>query len=469
MIIDLNSGDGPAEGAYDTCIIGAGAAGITLARKLAQAGRRVALCEGGLDYYTDASQDVYRGEILGDPYFPLDSCRLRFLGGSTNHWGGMCRVFDPVDFERGDLGPEFEWPIRADAIAPFLAEACALVDVDPAFGDGPVDGSARVKHIDFKFSPPTLFEQKYRAELERSDQIDLYLAANFLDLESDGQTASSARFANYDGAQVTIPADRFVLAMGGIENSRMLLWLDARHGGRFFDAGLPIGRYWMEHPRTRVGEAIVSTSVEELEYFGLRSSVLRANGIMNCRLELDRQGRDRTRRLLNEILCIAPGLGRRLVALADRNLVCGVRMRTSSEQAPFADNRIALSEARDKFGIPFSELHWRTRQIDRDTILSSCLLFNEWLVDNDLGRIRLEDWLADGGDWPEHEDYGGNHHMGGTRMGRRDLSVVDENCRIHGSDNIYVAGSSVFATSGHANPTLPLLQFTLRLAAHLTA
>lgn len=469
MLFDLNKSERPPMRRYDICIVGAGAAGITLARKLEEAGKRVALCEAGLLYFTNASQDIYRGKIVGDPYFELDSCRLRFFGGSTNHWGGMCRIFDPIDFERDYLGPEFEWPIRADAIEPYLREACRIVDIGDEFVDHPVQGSRRVNRIEFKFSPPTNFSEKYLREIEQSQAIDLYIAANLQDFEGDGRVASSAIFANYDGRHFRIAASTFVLAMGGIENSRMLLWLNERHSGRLFDPELPIGRYWMEHPRCLVGEAIVDASVEQEEYFALSGNLQREAAIMNCRLELDRQGRDATRRLVNEVLCVAPRLGRRLVSLADRGLVCGVRMRTASEQAPHVDNRVALSQNKDMFGIPLPELQWRRRDLDRETILSSCLLFNDWLMERDFGRVRLEDWLLDGDPYPERQDHGGNHHMGGTRMGRRDLSVVDENCKIHGSENIYVAGSSVFATGGHANPTLPLIQFSLRLANHLSA
>ncbi|MHA1128172.1 MAG: GMC family oxidoreductase, partial [Alphaproteobacteria bacterium] len=60
------------------------------------------------------------------------------------------------------------------------------------------------------------------------------------------------------------------------------------------------------------------------------------------------------------------------------------------------------------------------------------------------------------------------HHMGGTRMAETpETGVVDENCKVHGSKNLFVAGSSIFATSGHANPTYTILQLALKLADHL--
>ena len=102
MIIDLNiqnNKDIP-NFLYDVCIIGAGAAGITVANELGASGLKIALIEAGSTEFTEESQDLYQGKITGDPYLPLDVTRLRYLGGSTNHWGGMCRTFEEVDFDR---------------------------------------------------------------------------------------------------------------------------------------------------------------------------------------------------------------------------------------------------------------------------------------------------------------------------------------------------------------------------------
>jgi choline dehydrogenase-like flavoprotein len=63
---------------------------------------------------------------------------------------------------------------------------------------------------------------------------------------------------------------------------------------------------------------------------------------------------------------------------------------------------------------------------------------------------------------------GNFHHLGTTRMAadaRR--GVVDENCRLHETENLYVAGSSVFPSAGFANPTLTIVALAIRLADHL--
>jgi choline dehydrogenase-like flavoprotein len=58
--------------------------------------------------------------------------------------------------------------------------------------------------------------------------------------------------------------------------------------------------------------------------------------------------------------------------------------------------------------------------------------------------------------------------MGTTRMSSDPTrGVVDADCRVHGYANLYIAGSSVFPTSGWANPTLTIIALAHRLAAHL--
>jgi choline dehydrogenase-like flavoprotein len=103
----------------DICIIGAGAAGITLALQFMGRPFRVCLLESGGLHRDEDTQELSRGENLGLPYFPLHIPRLRYFGGTTNHWGGMCAPFDDIDFEARDWIPYSGWPFVKSAIDPF--------------------------------------------------------------------------------------------------------------------------------------------------------------------------------------------------------------------------------------------------------------------------------------------------------------------------------------------------------------
>ena len=169
-------------------------------------------------------------------------------------------------------------------------------------------------------------------------------------------------------------------------------------------------------------------------------------------------------------MCLAPNLGKRLAELADKELICGALLRASWEQAPNRNNAVTLKDDADIFGIPRVNLRWQKTVLDRETINRSVVEFNDWLLEIDGGRIQLDGWMLNDGDYPTNQELAGNHHMGGTRMhGSSAYGVVDSDCKVFGSKNLYIAGSSVFTTGGHNNPTLPIVQLALRLAEHLAS
>ena len=167
-------------------------------------------------------------------------------------------------------------------------------------------------------------------------------------------------------------------------------------------------------------------------------------------------------------MCIAPRLGISLASLFDKNLVCGARLFAAWEQEPNIANAVKLTREISPLGIPSIELNWKKTEFDRKTIKQSVNLFNQWLLDKELGRLQLFNWMIKNEDYPDYDELAGYHHMGGTRMSNSsEFGVVDSNCKVYGSKNLYIAGSSIFTTGGHNNPTLPIVQFTLRLADHL--
>ena len=106
---------------FDTqvAIVGAGAAGITLARRLAAANIQVCLLESGGRDYEQPVQDLAKGESVGFPYYPLEESRLRFFGGTTAIWGGRVAELDPIDFERRDWIHHSGWPFDKDVLNPY--------------------------------------------------------------------------------------------------------------------------------------------------------------------------------------------------------------------------------------------------------------------------------------------------------------------------------------------------------------
>jgi len=452
---------------FDVAIVGAGAAGITLALKLASYGKKVALIEAGGQEYSEESQEVYRAKTVGDPYFELDVSRLRYFGGSTNHWGGWCRPFEPEDFNRSYLGEEYNWPIGFSELDRFRVEACEILEISSEFNDKNVN-SSDIESIEFNFSPPVRFGSKYYDILVSNPLVHVFLNSNLVDVAHSGDRITVVNVESYNGNMASINANNFVFAMGGIENSRYLLWLRKMYGNSFISESVPLGHYWMEHPHFTLGQAIVDKRRVSESFYSLSPKAQIDNKIMNCGFRVERLNYQGTKALIADVLCLAPQLGQDLVALAGMNLVCGTQFRAAWEQSPNKQSRIELDSVKDRFGIPKPILNWKKSELDRKTLVKSVYKFNDWLLDIDGGRIQLDEWILKEEDYPLDDELGGHHHMGGTRMhSNEELGVVDANCKVYGAQNVYMAGSSIFTTGGHNNPTLPIVQFALRLAEHL--
>src|SRR5450759_841292 len=180
MIIDLNSVEkNSAHKHYDVCLCGAGPAGITAARVLSKQGKKVAIFEGGGLEYSELSQDLYQGESVGLQYWDaVHSDRLRYFGGTSNHWSGRCAFFDKVDFEQRNYFGLPGWPITREDVFQFFDAACSVLDISrEAFHASQV---TKWNGENFRFSestrsPPTRFGEKYYSELKDSSNIDVYI------------------------------------------------------------------------------------------------------------------------------------------------------------------------------------------------------------------------------------------------------------------------------------------------------
>lgn len=144
-----------------------------------------------------------------------------------------------------------------------------------------------------------------------------------------------------------------------------------------------------------------------------------------------------------------------------------LRIEAISEQVPDAESRIVLGTATDRLGVPLAQARWKIGEAERGTLLRIAELAGSALTRAGLPAPIWADWVREG----RPQDgvvIDMAHTMGTTRMSANaKTGVVDRDCRVHGLPNLYVAGGSVFPTSGHANPTLMFLALALRLADHL--
>jgi len=490
----------------DLAIIGGGVAGITLARSLAGSAISVCVVEaGGLEPDPEV-QSFYEGENTGIDYSP-SATRQRFFGGSSNHWGGYCRPLDTIDFEQRDWVPFSGWPFAIDELIPYYEPAAEIVEVAPGrFDDSdywqrmtaekiPELTAGRMRLQFVQFSAPTRFGSRYGDELKTATNIRVLLNANVTRISAadDAQAVKRLAIRTLSGLRHSIKARYYVLAAGGLENARILLL-----SNNVVQAGLGnqndlVGRFFMEHPHMGGFAEMVVADLQRLPKI-LRERVM-AEGRFAKAAFNPTQRFLREHRLLNATFMMgvagkypagqqpaaANDTARRDMLMAARQFLTdedpavkpghpdgiGIWLGVggSCEQAPNPDSRVSLSTQNDALDLAKIKLHWRLTEQDRLSFYAH--LHSLALEFGALGIGRLREMIADRSNWPQPLG-GGSHHMGTTRMSDNPLrGVVDRNCKVHTVDNLYVAGSSVFPTSGVSNPTLTLVALTLRLADHL--
>lgn len=286
----------------------------------------------------------------------------------------------------------------------------------------------------------------------------------------DSGSIKEVTLTNLQGEKSLIKSKYYVFAMGGIENGRMLKFVAMDNPGSSLSKNKNVGAYWMEHPHFTVGDYFYNFPDNDRWHVGISEQKKRELGILNCNLNFTSQlhpsSDGKVKKLLRDLLCADEKIGYEISNGLGRNY-CGGLIDAAWEQEPNFDNRIDLDTHVDAFGIPKTILNWKKSDFDLRTIRLTAEYVAESMVKNNQAKVRLREWLWSG-EYPEDDLIGGSHHMGGTRMSSSRVDgVVDANLKSWDVSNLYMAGSSVFPSSGHANPTLTIVQLALRLAKHL--
>lgn len=509
----------------DVCVIGGGPAGLSLAAELKDSGLSVLLLESGGSEPDDEGVQMARARSVGHPYFPVHTTRIRALGGTSNHWyetvGFRARPLDPIDFETRSGVPHSGWPFGRSTLDPYYARAqqlCRLgpFDYDPqSWGDGAVgpalDLGPDVVTSVFQLAKTDTFQQTGAALLrDDSTRVVLHATVTAIECGEDGSTVEGLRVATGDGRGFRVQARRYVLAAGGIDNARLLLASTERHPNGIGNQHDVVGRYFQEHlsvrsgdwtpndPRLASGETLYQMhQTRDVQIHGklaIADHVLRDEGLLNVTFFVDPMDEARASPGTLSLVTLKHALvdqprpsrlaahaGTVLTHLPDvartaRRAVRAKRgrpiphadtmlqLRSMAEQAPNPASRVTLDQERDRFGVPRAVLDWRLTELDHRSIRRSQDVIDVGLQKQGLGR--LERKLGE--ERPPADLRGQWHHMGTTRMHTDPRQgVVDPDGLVHGMRNLYVAGSSLFPTSGYANPTLTVVALALRLAEHL--
>lgn len=520
MLIDAARDPPRATIPCDVCIIGAGPAGITLARGLDDGRRDICLLESGGEALEAATQALLTAAQGSEGYPPLQAARVGALGGSTHVWAGWCRPLDAIDFERRPEIPSSGWPIARADLDPFYVQAHAAlelgpVDYDPvaweqASGCRPLPlAGDDVKAIILRKSE-VHFGRQHREALRRSQKVRVWLHSTALSLRYSAQggrvQSIEVGVAGRRGTFEVAPR-LVVLSAGGIENARLLLLSDAAGCRGPVNVHGVVGRYFTEHCYIDGGSFEPSEGSSLAFHFpraarGLTHvargacapgpTAMRRHALLNCAISFRHawesdpafddsavqsllRAWDMCRRravpyrLGHELAHAASAPRKALRALWSRlrgqpGGRSEFRLRSLVECSADPENRVELGDEKDAFGRPLTRIRWRVRDLELRSARDSHSIFAAAVRQAGLGNVTLA-----GDDWATRMEPA-LHHLGTTRMHDDPArGVVDRDARVHGMDNLFVAGGSVFTTGGFANPTLTILALTLRLAAHLKA
>jgi choline dehydrogenase-like flavoprotein len=488
-------------------VVGTGPAGLALARALRDRGVPVVMLEsGGGEARADDLNGASSSEL---PFAGARDGRVRGFGGTGEVWAGQCLPLDDIDFTARPWVPGSGWPLGPDDLRPWIEAASALYGVSGAtFGPTDAEGAPvdlpeadpreltwRVTH----YSPSHRLGSGMRRDVARDEDLTVVLDATVVRLTLSGGRVSGVIARNRAGAEQTFQPSLIVLACGALENARLLLasGVTSPHLGRLQDHP-----FWLvgevKTPAPILGRAFQSMVVRGHRIrprLALAPERQAATRTLNCaaNIELDHGDRSAVGALkrLHDAAherrwpeAYARDLGRVAAHPADvlrelRSRRTGVAapadrhtrllLRIQTEQPPVGDSRLTLSDQVDTLGARKVDVRWTVGDAEHRTCAALAEVVCRQLRDGGLGCLELFPWMHDSEKFAAAaRDF--YHHAGTTRMSRDPADgVVDTDCRVHGVANLYVAGGSVFPSSGYANPTLTIVALAIRLGSHLSS
>lgn len=511
---------------YDVCVVGGGPVGIATALGLARGDARVLLVEsGGID--TDRRAQSLSSVFVKDPKHHRSASLTvhRGLGGTSKWWGGRCVEFDDIDFDHRSHLTESGWPIRHDDLKPFYLAAHRFLKSDRGrdtsaeiLSDHPinVESWARTQNV----------AKANSRELKSTPGLTIAVHSTAIGFDIDAETGRVRSLTvRSKGRNQTVKAQYYVLACGGRENARLLLEMQTGLPTLFNGSDTTVGRFYMGHLTGAIA-SIQFASRQLSEHFlfkkssngtytrgrfHLNAEMQMANSLLNTvmwphnfehladgaldgasavyqllRFGAQHEGADGFER---------HGFSRsRAAAIILRNPAQAARschnlvknrllryphffvhnphnvywLRYHAEHSPLAQSRVTLAHERDEFGLRRLDVDFRYCQADFQSVVDTHIALDQALRRSSIGTMSFFRKDEELNELVSDQAIDGYHQIGLTRMSNdRKRGAVDINCKVHDLQNLYVAGSSIFPTSGQANPTLPAVALALRLVAHL--
>lgn len=477
------------ENSFDIVIVGAGPAGLTLSFQLDQLGMKVLLLEGGMENWSQESQDRYIGTITGQNWNDhnyLNGFRLRYLGGTSNHWNGACPRLDKFDL--------IDWPITYEDLYKNAPIAETILETE--------NYEVIQKEHENKFnfnnkntlheprtvlrSPSIRFKNKYSKIFETSNFPALCLNANLVEIKLNNELQGVSGITvqkKPNSPVIEIQAKSFILCMGAIECTRYMLALMEKYPQKDDWGGKWVGQNFLEHPHFDWDNPVafcISQPNTLLESGYTNDQKFPANAKYNPILQPKSSTR-KNQKILNYAFSIFAARNEIQVTESEYNyyqlIQKSLQKKTAKRPEDLAvhivnlvteidatsSNRIILDhDKRDDLNLPRVNLNIENTELLKRTTKYAVRNLQQDLITHGVVLIKVNEI---------HDNFtGGAHPMGTTRMGiSKTDGVVDSNCKVFGVDNLYICSASVFRSGGYANPTYTLVCLAINLAFHLKA
>jgi choline dehydrogenase-like flavoprotein len=501
----------------DICIVGAGAAGITLAVEFARKRKKVLLLEGGGALREDSSQALYDSEIAGLTHRGIHTGRIRVKGGTTVRWGGQILELEAHDFTQRPGIPDSGWPFPKTELTPFYERALALEGLtNVERNDEAVWRDLNLPLTQFedldsylsRWCPEPNFARLHNKTLRTHPNIHLWLHANAVELltekTAEGEAVTGIRTRTLSGVETIFRARHYIFALGGIESSRF--FLQPRPGGLPWNRSGLLGQHFQDHIDCNAAaihphnlqqfhelfDPIITRGFKYLPKLRLlpevqsRCNTLSAGSTMffedtgKVRTQAKTTARNLLRGRLRDIstenlrhtATHIPMLFRQVWRYKVQRRTYApsevrIFLRVHCQQEPTSRSSIALTDQRDPLGLLRTRFNWQISERELDTIRQYVLIAKSSLAG--IADIIPDEELMSGNSNFLARCDDSNHHMGGMRMSASDATgIVDPNLRLNGLANAYICSSAVFPSSGFSNPTHTILALALRLCDHLS-
>lgn len=521
MILDFEKAAGPVDIHQDVCIIGAGAAGISLALELSRRGARVLLLEAGGRGFEPRTHALYEGQSTGLAYRGLVEGRFRGLGGTTTQWGGQILEIDELPFRERPWASGGEWPFGKSELAPYYERALRLEGLSGALSDpadiwrelgraAPDFGEDLISAFS-QWCPETNFATLHGATLRQARDLTVLLHANVCELvlSPNGDAIHSVSCVTLGGRKASFTADAYVLAMGGIETSRLLLqplgcgraapWNQFDQVGRHFQDHLVCDAAEVDAPGLNPAAAYFDyASVGGYRYhpkMKLSPELQEKLGVLDTcgTISLTVDGQDdvarayetfrylKTRRFdrcspadlahfaLNLHKLVWHKIPYSRTASAGGSGRAQLRLSVHCEQSPSTSGRISLTSRTDALGLMQAQVDWCLSDLEVRSIRAYVEVAARAFAKRGIGVVRPYPEIMSDDSVLAARVRESSHHIGGARMSNSaETGVVDPDLKLFGVGNGYVCGSSVFPSAGFVNPTHTIVALAARLADHLT-